>query len=129
MNKILQNTKYFFFIVISLSLTILFDLPNNIHNLINFNYESRMMKIYGYCYPQGYGFIKDIKQKYKLKNVRTINFDDFSNSDFFLNNPKENQTREYLILINYKLKNKKDYSLNKEKIIFKKDNCILIKND
>jgi len=87
------------------------------------------MKIYGYCYPQGYGFIKDIKQKYKLKNVRTINFDDFSNSNFFLNNPKEKQTEEYLILINYKSKNKKDYPLNKEKIIFKKDNCILIKND
>ena len=87
------------------------------------------MSIYGYCYPQGYGFIKDVKKNYKLKNVKTINFKDFAQSDYFINNPKFKDQKNYKILINYDPEESKNFSLDGYKILFVKENCFLIKND
>lgn len=127
---ILSNFKKLFFnLIIVIFLIVLFQLPKNSLKLINFDYENRLNQIYGYCYPQGYGFIKEIEKEYNLKNVQTINFKDFAESDFFLNNPSKKQLKDYKILINYDVNENTDYLLDDFEVIFNKQKCYLIKND
>tara|TARA_Y100001970_G_scaffold231438_1_gene287697 strand:+ start:1866 stop:2237 length:372 start_codon:yes stop_codon:yes gene_type:complete len=120
---------YFYNSLIVIFLIFFFEFPEKIHKLYNTKIEQRLMSIYGYCYPQGYGFIKDVKKNYKLKNVKTINFKDFAQSDYFINNPKFKDQKNYKILINYDPEESKNFSLDGYKILFVKENCFLIKND
>lgn len=119
--------KVFLNLIILIFLFTLFNFPKNLNKLINYDYENRMNDIYGYCYPQGYGFIQEIKRKFKFNNVKTINFEDFAQSDFFLNNPSKKQTTDYMILINYDENKHKNFLLDNFKIILKKQKCFLIK--
>jgi hypothetical protein len=123
----LKNNSFSFYWILIISCILFFDLPKNIFSLINFDYEKRMIKIYGYCYPQAYGFIKEIKSKYNLNNVETINFDDFAQSDFFLNNPKQKKNGDYRILINFDKNLHTNFSINNYKIILNKQKCFLVK--
>lgn len=123
----LKNKLFSFYFILIISCILFFDLPQNIFNLIKFDYEKRMTKNYGYCYPQAYGFIKEIKSKFNLNNVETINFNDFAQSDFFLNNPNQKKNVDYKILINFDKNLHTNFSINNYKIIFNKQQCFLIK--
>ena len=86
-----------------------------------------MISSYGYCYPLGYGFIKEaIKLKnLEKKNINTVNSLNKPKSYIFIYSFKK-QSSKYEILINFdldKLKNIKD----KFEIIYNKQNCYLIK--
>lgn len=119
--------KIFLNLMILIFLFTLFNLPRNLNKLINHDYEDRLNDIYGYCFPQGYGFIEEIKGKYKFSNIKTINFEDFAPSDFFLNNPSKKKLTDYMILINYDENKHKNFLLKDYEIIFKKQKCYLIK--
>ena len=121
--------KYFYNLLIIFFLIIFFKFPEKTYKLINANIEKRLSNIYGYCYPQGYGFIKDIKKKYKLINVKTLNFKDFAQSDYFINNPMLEDQEEYKILINYDSEEINNFSLERYKVLYVKEKCFLIKND
>ena len=123
-----MKNNYYKFIII-LFIIIFFKIPQNLYEINNFNHEKRLNNIYGYCYPQGYGFIKDIRNKFKLTNVKTLNFEDFAQSDYFINNPAHKVQEEYKILINYDLEEVNKFSLEGYEVLFVKEKCFLIKND
>ena len=124
----MKKQNYIFLIVI-IFFVISFQTPSNLIRLLNVKYENRMEEIYGYCYPQGYGFIKEVKNKFNLENITTINFDDFAQSDYFLNNPHNKHSQDYLVLINFDSDKKKNFSLESYNIKHKAKKCFLIKND
>ena len=49
------------------------------------NNYTRMIAYYGYCYPKGYGFIKEMNLKYNLKeyNINTSNKNNLPTSNIF----------------------------------------------
>ncbi len=119
--------KYLYNLLIIFFLIIFFKFPEKTYKLFNTSIEKRLSDIYGYCYPQGYGFIKDIRNKYKLTNVKTLNFEDFAQSDYFINNPEYKVQEEYKILINYDLEEVNKFSLEGYEVLFVKEKCFLIK--
>jgi hypothetical protein len=123
MKKYLYNLLIIFFLIIS------FKFPDKIYKLFNNSIEDRLSNIYGYCYPQGYGFIKDVRDKYKLTNVKTLNFKDFAQSDYFINNPEYKAQKDYKILINYDLDEVNKFSLEEYEVLFVKEKCFLIKKN
>ena len=70
MKSFIKQKRYLvFFILISLIALKFFDLPINVYQIYKTNHENRLEKFYGYCYPNGYGFIKELKKKFnKLKS-------------------------------------------------------------
>ncbi|MDC0216470.1 hypothetical protein OAJ75_05195 [Candidatus Pelagibacter sp.] len=132
MKSFIKQKKYLiFFMLISLIALKFFELPINIYQIYKTNHENRLEKFYGYCYPNGYGFIKELKKKFnKLNNIKTINFEDFANSNYFFNRPYLEYETNYLILINFDKNLKSNINfLKNSSIIYQKDNCYLIKND
>ena len=121
------KSKNFYNLIILIFIINLFNLPENAYKLMNSKYKERLNDVYGYCFPQGYGFIKEIEQKYNLKNIQTLNFDDFAQSDFFLNDPSKKKLKNYLILINYDPIKNKDFLLDDYEVIIHKQNCLLLK--
>ena len=119
--------KYFYNLLILVFLIIFFKFPEKTYKLYNTSIDQRLSDIYGYCYPQGYGFIKDIRNKFKLTNVKTLNFEDFAQSDYFINNPEYKVQEEYKILINYDLEEINNFSLEGYEVLFVKEKCFLIK--
>ena len=132
MKSFIKQKRYLvFFILISLIALKFFDLPINVYQIYKTNHENRLEKFYGYCYPNGYGFIKELKKKFnKLNNVKTINLKDFANSNYFFNKPYLKYESNYLILINFNknLKSNTNF-LKNSSIIYQKDNCYLIKKN
>ena len=117
----------FFLIICALILIIKFEFFLNIYTILKKNIHSRMISSYGYCYPLGYGFIKEaIKLKnLEKKNINTVNSLNKPKSYIFIYSFKK-QSSKYEILINFeldKLKNIKD----EFEIIYNKQNCYLIK--
>ena len=52
------------------------------------NFSDRMNYHYGYCYKNGFGFIKYINKKYKLrKNIKVFNSVEDPNSEWFFYKP------------------------------------------
>ena len=123
----MKNNFYKFIIIFFI--IIFFKVPQNLNEINNSNHEKRLSNIYGYCYPQGYGFIKEIKKKYNLSNIETTNFGDFAQSDFFLDNPNQSKSKNYKILINYNLRKDNNLSIDQFKIVFSNEQCFLITND
>ena len=117
-----------FFIFLSiLVLIVKFDFFLNIYIILKNNSESRMTSSYGYCYPQGYGFIKESIFKHNLKkqNINTKNSLVMPSSNIFsfsFNNKKS----LYEIFINYE-QEKLENIVNKFDVIESKKNCYLIK--
>tara|TARA_Y100000996_G_C22377475_1_gene583655 strand:+ start:169 stop:564 length:396 start_codon:yes stop_codon:yes gene_type:complete len=117
-----------FFLVISvLILVIKFEFFLNIYIILKNNVHSRMISSYGYCYPLGYGFIKEAIKKKEIENlnIKTKNSLNIPNSNIFIYSFK-NQKSQYEILINYELE-KLNNIKKKFKIIYNKENCYLIK--
>lgn len=134
-----KQILYIFFLLIILFHLNLFQ---NFYDILIKNYEDRMIKTYGDHDNQGYGFIKKVKSKYKLKgNFIYYNYDMPEPHWLIDLNPKyiynlkniqilsTNQNREYNYMviidepydeINFFLKE------NNFKIILSKDNSYLI---
>ena len=132
MKSFIKQKRYLvFFILISLIALKFFDLPINVYQIHKTNHENRLEKLYGYCYPNGYGFIKELKKKFnKLNNIKTINLKDFANSNYFFNKPYLKYELNYLILINFNKNLKSNTNLLKNSsIIYQKDDCYLIKKN
>jgi len=85
------------------------EIPKKTFNLLTDNYDKRMIKIYGFCEKDGYGFLKEFKDKYKFeKNIKVINFKPRPSSDWIINRANSIYDDEYIFLINYV----KDIDLN-----------------
>lgn len=120
----------FFFIILFLIFTIKFDFFLNIYVILKNNTEARMVSNYGYCYPRGYGFIKEMNSKYSLNNynINTSNKGDplkLQSSNIFNFRFKKEKSL-YEILINFK---SEDLDIIKKKfiVIENQQECHLIK--
>ena len=124
--------------IISLSLIIIliqkFSLFYNSYIILREPREIRLVKYYGYCSKESFGFVNDIYKKYKFKdNIKTYNFNDDAEimGYFFKNKTKFND--KYFILLNFDKDNKKhsnklkiEHKIISYKIILSKDSCYLI---
>lgn len=124
--------------IISLSLIIIliqkFSLFYNSYIILREPREIRLVKYYGYCSKESFGFVNDIYKKYKFKdNIKTYNFNDDAEimGYFFKNKKKLND--KYFILLNFDKDNKKhsnklkiEHKITSYKIILSKDSCYLI---
>ena len=74
----------------------------NFYYTIKTSFSERMIYHYGFCYKNGYGFIKYINKKYKLtKNIKIFNHVEAPNSEWFFYKPNTNYYSKKIILLNY----------------------------
>ena len=66
-NFIKKNKEFIFKAILILLIFIHTNFFLNIYLILQKNYQSRMVSVYGYCDKQGYGFIQKFKNKF-LKN-------------------------------------------------------------
>ena len=135
-----ENLIYFFFIIVFLHTTNFFY---NSFSILNRDYEERMIRSYGYCEREAYGFVKKSHEITKATNIRIINFESnlwpgIENIFIDLRQPLNTTYTIYLNLNN--LENKLDnfnnivyrgnkFNFNPSNIIYKYSNCYLVKND
>lgn len=88
--------------IIFIIFAIKFNFFYNTYLVIKKDAHTRMLDSYGYCYPMGYGFIKDIERKYDVKDesIEVVNKKIFPSSMIFLYNPNSAQKNKK-ILLNY----------------------------
>ena len=109
----------------------------NFYYIVKNNYSERMTYHYGYCHHSGYGFIKNIYEKYKLnKNVTTINYIQKPNSEWFFYKPNVKFYEDKIIILNaYNLSPSPDGSIKfyhkgkfvgNFRIVDKYENCYFI---
>ena len=64
-------------------------------------YHWRLIRSYGDCDRLGYGFTSKIYDKYKIQNIRVLNFENYSSVDSLFYNNNEEINKNHFILINY----------------------------
>ena len=105
-NKIKQNIHLnlivIFLLIIFLTKS---DFFRNLYFLNQDNYTKRMVDQYGYCSKDSYGFLIDLKKKYKLDiNPKIINYDILPSSNWVIYNSSQNFGKEPKIFLNYQKK-------------------------
>lgn len=139
--KKLLNNPLGIILLISLFMILLVNLNifKKTYDISNNNINNRLTQKYGFCSGEGYGFIKYIKNKYKLrKNPVIINYVSYPSPYWMLENTNIELSKNDLILINYpnnylinfKKKNKNEF-INSDLVEYstgiKKINIILEK--
>lgn len=74
MTKFLKKNILFFFLIIAFLHTTNFFY--NSFSILNRSYEERMIKSYGYCEKESYGFIKKSYDIVKNDNLFVVNLED-----------------------------------------------------
>lgn len=102
--KINQKNLNLYLIIIFLVIIFLIkiDLFRNIYSLLNENYNQRMIRIYGDCSKDSFGFLMEIKNKYNFKeNPKINNSEIIPSSDWIIYDPKLNFSDKPKIFLNY----------------------------
>jgi len=99
--SILYTLIIFFLIIIIINNNNIFKKTYNI--IKNENYSKRLENVYGYCEGTSVGYLRFIKEKFKLNfNPKIINFNQTSPSDWSIYDLKLNKDNSKIILLNYK---------------------------
>lgn len=106
LKKIKINQKNLDLYLIIIFLVIIFlikiDLFRNTYSLLSENYNQRMIKIYGDCGKDSYGFLTEIKNKYNLNENPIIhNSEIIPTSDWIIYDPTLNFSDHPKIFLNY----------------------------
>ena len=121
-NFIKKNKEFIFKTILILLIFIYTNFFLNIYLILQKNYQSRMVSVYGYCDKQGYGFIQKFKSKYNLSNnSKLINKNDYPNSGLFIQQFNTPKIYDYLIFIN-----SKELIIDKD-ILEQEFNCYIVK--
>jgi|AACY02.6.fsa_nt_gi hypothetical protein len=126
--KKISKKKLILTFIIFLILSIKLNFFYNTYLVLINDSHSRMLHNYGYCYPMGYGFIKEIKKKYKISGSKTNIKNQIispSSAIFLYRFNSQNFKSKKEILLNYKPENLSSIDKN-FKILEKRDNCYLI---
>tara|TARA_B100001059_G_scaffold232207_1_gene269591 strand:+ start:713 stop:1420 length:708 start_codon:yes stop_codon:yes gene_type:complete len=102
--KINQKNLNLYLIIIFLVIIFLIkiDLFRNTYSLLNENYNQRMIRIYGDCSKDSFGFLTEIKNKYNFKeNPKINNSEIIPSSDWIIYDPKLNFSDKPKIFLNY----------------------------
>ena len=125
--KLIKDKNIIFGFLIFLVFCIKFNFFLNIYVVYKNNIHNRLLSNYGFCYPMGYGFIKELKDKYNLNNtsINTYNDKIFPTSNIFSFTFKS-KLSDKQFLINYDLNEIKKIDRQFD-ILEEKDNCFFIK--
>lgn len=146
MKKILNLIKTnFFFILILLIFSHVSNLYYNMYSTYIRGYEERMVRAYGDCERESFGFVKKSYDLIKSHNLNVVNAERllWPNINSLFNevgadgSETNNVDEKYTVILNLKKINKdkiiyldnKKYNLNNKNIILKESNCYLLKND
>ena len=105
-NKIKQNI-HLNLIVIFLFIIFLIksDFFRKLYFLNQDNYTKRMVDQYGYCSKESYGFLIDLKKKYKFDmNPKIVNYDVLPSSNWIIYNSSQDFEKNPRIFLNYQKK-------------------------
>jgi len=100
--KINQKNLNLYLIIIFLVIIFLIkiDLFRNTYSLLNENYNQRMIRIYGDCSKDSFGFLMEIKNKYNFKeNPKINNSEIILSSDWIIYDPKLNKNTYILWIL------------------------------
>ena len=130
MNKNIKKKKFLIFLLIVFFL-IINNFFYNIYYIAKSDFNDRMIFHYGYCYKNGYGFIKDIYQKYDINyNIKTYNNLTTPDSDWFFYDSNLKKDEKKIILLNFNLNlsdpNFIEFNSNKYKLIHSIENCYFL---
>ena len=113
-----------------------FNTPYNFYSILNWDYNKRMEQSYGFCEKESWGFYNFVINKFNLKQeeINFINDEGYITLENLFNiKTNFSKNAEYLMVLNYQslnneeiLKGKYDFTKN-YKIIFRKNNCYLLK--
>ena len=122
--------KNFFFLFLMLIFSHNYRFFFNAYDLININYEKRLIRFHGNCGKESFGFIDRMYKKHNIKiNFKILNYEDFPSSSAFFFRLSNFNNDEFLIILNKKyleLKKESDFFLI-WKLIDLEDNCYLFK--
>ena len=102
-NKIKQNIHLNLIIVF---LFIIFLIKSDFFRKLYFlnqdNYTKRMVNQYGYCSKESYGFLIDLKERYKFDvNPKIVNYDVLPSSNWIIYNSSQDFEKKPKIFLNY----------------------------
>ena len=102
-NKIKQNIHLNLIIIF---LFIIFLIKSDFFRKLYFlnqdNYTKRMVNQYGYCSKESYGFLIDLKKKYKFNlNPKIVNYDVLPSSNWIIYNSSQDFEKKPRIFLNY----------------------------
>ena len=105
-NKIKQNIHLnlivIFLLIIFLTKS---DFFRKLYFLNKDNYTKRMIDQYGYCSKESYGFLVDLKKKFKFDvNPKIINYDVLPPSNWIIYNSSQDFEKRPRIFLNYREK-------------------------
>ena len=134
-----KEIKYIGIIVIIILIIFkFFNTPYNFYSILNWNYEKRMEQNYGFCKNESWGFYNHVIKKFDLsgQEIDTINDEGHVTLEnlFDIKKSKDNKSN-YLILTNYQSENNNDIFnsqyefLKNYKILYRKNNCYLLKSN
>ena len=134
-----KEIKYIGIIVIIILIIFkFFNTPYNFYSILNWNYEKRMEQNYGFCENESWGFYNHVIKKFDLsgQEINTINDEGHVTLEnlFDIKKSKDNKSN-YLILTNYQSENNNDIFnsqyefLKNYKILYRKNNCYLLKSN
>ena len=134
-----KEIKYVGIIVIIILIIFkFFNTPYNFYSILNWNYEKRMEQNYGFCKNESWGFYNHVIKKFDLsgQEINTINDEGHVTLEnlFDIKKSKDNKSN-YLILTNYQSENNNDIFnsqyefLKNYKILYRKNNCYLLKSN
>ena len=113
-------------IFILLIFIIKFNFFMNTYVVLKNNIHQRLENDYGYCYPMGYGFVKDSLKKFNLKgeNIIYVNNNNYPSSQIFTFSFKSNEANK-IFFLNHKIEEVKK-KIKNFKILYSSSNCHLI---
>ena len=102
-NKIKQNIHLNLIIIF---LFIIFLIKSDFFRKLYFlnqdNYTKRMVNQYGYCSKESYGFLIDLKERYKFDvNPKIVNYDVLPSSNWIIYNSSQDFEKKPKIFLNY----------------------------
>ena len=125
-------------VIIILIILKFFNTPYNLYSILNWSYEERMEQNYGFCKNESWGFYNHVIKKFDLsgQEINTINDEGHVTLEnlFDIKKSKDNKSN-YLILTNYQSENNNDIFnsqyefLKNYKILYRKNNCYLLKSN
>lgn len=134
-----KNIFFFFFIIALLHITGFFY---NSFSILNRSYEERMIRSYGFCEKESYGFIRKSQELIKKKNILIVNLEDhlWPNIANIFYDLRSSLDPNYTIFLNLKnfeqainnnniVHRGENFNFNPKNIIYKFSNCYLVKND
>ena len=134
--------KNFFFVLFIVAFLHTTNFFYNCFSILNRSYEERMIRSYGICERESYGFVKQSYKKINDGNLEVVNFEGqlWPNINNIFVDLRKKTNPKYIIFLNVNDLdiNDKDnsieyrnkiFKLNAKTVIYKDSNCYLLKND